>query len=176
MHSTWDHNAPVLPLITLACSVMVVSWNLSVPGWHNIPADECNYICSFWTGFLTMLRLYLFKADILILQKESALAFQLAVQCVQGIPSAGWHRNACSAHSDTWASLSAAVGKLTVTWELSHSHCVRSAIELSFMIQGFHYPCGAPVRFCYINRIPVFSKSIQTLWAGTLLPGLLLDV
>ena len=83
---------------------------------------------------------------------------------------------ACSASTDTGASLSAALGKLTVTCELSNSHCIRSATELSFMIQDFHYTYGAEFRFCTINRIPVFSKSIETGKAGTQLPGLLLDI
>lgn len=91
IHNTWDHSASAfLPLITLTCSGMVVSRNLSLPGWHCIPADGCNYICSFWTWFLTMLRWYLFKSDILILWEESILALQLAARCVQGISSAGW--------------------------------------------------------------------------------------
>lgn len=44
------------------------------------------------------------------------------------------------------------------------------------MIQDFHYTYGAEFRFCNINRIPVFGKSIETEKAGTQLPGLLLDI
>lgn len=68
---------------------------------------------------------------------------------------------ACSASTDIGANQSAAVGKIPVTWELKSSHYIRYVIELSFLMQSFHYTFGTKIRFCYRNRILVFSKSLQ---------------
>lgn len=149
---------------------MVLSRSLSELGWRSVFAGGCNYICSFWTGFLTVLQLYLSKSDILTLQEESVLALQLAVWYVRGVSPSGWHGNYLWQQSRS--ACSSGRSQVPGSWA---AHTASDLSDLSFVIWDFHTQ-RAQFRFSYINRLCSFRKSIQTWRAGTQLPGLFLDI